>query len=513
MVDTGLALGVTVLTLAAFTALGVWFSRGHVRSVEDFVSARDSAGGGTLTATLIASSMGAWILLSPAEVGTSLGLTAVVGYGIGSAVPMALYAVLGPRIRTLMPAGHSLTEYAHARYGPFMHGYVLLVSASYMFIFLAAELTGITTALGLVADVPRWATAGLVGAFVLVYTAYGGLRASIVTDTVQTLLILPLLVVGFAGAVLALGGTGQIHEQVLAANPALLDPGFGTGLAAGFTFVLAILGAEMLNQAWWQRIFAASDGATLRRSFAVTAVAVVPMVVAAGLFGLVATGLGLVGEGQASVAFFLVVDAAFPEWITLSVVVLATLLVMSTTDTLFNALSSLVTADLPRLLDDPDRRTLTLGARLLTVAVALGSVYVALAARSVLALFLLADLLAAATFVPLLAGLYSRRVTELGVLAAAVVGLAVGAAFFPDTNAALAGLLGAARLPAPSLLYAFVGAVACSAGLTALAAGIGAARGRSYEFDRLERDVTRLGDAPAATDGGRDDTEPEVSDR
>jgi len=72
-----------------------------------------------------------------------------------------------------------------------MYVFVLVVSLFYMFIFLSAELTGITSALQLIAGVPRWQTATLIGGFVLVYTGYGGLRASIFTDTLQTLLILP----------------------------------------------------------------------------------------------------------------------------------------------------------------------------------------------------------------------------------------------------------------------------------------------------------------------------------
>jgi SSS family solute:Na+ symporter len=67
MVGTVLTLGVTVITLATFTLLGLWYSHGRIDSIEDLITARGTAGSGTLTATLIASSMGAWILLSVAS--------------------------------------------------------------------------------------------------------------------------------------------------------------------------------------------------------------------------------------------------------------------------------------------------------------------------------------------------------------------------------------------------------------------------------------------------------------
>ncbi|WP_435196240.1 sodium:solute symporter family transporter [Natronomonas sp. EA1] len=480
MVTTTTALAATVLTLAAFAALGVAYSRGRVGDIESFLTARDTAGAGTLTATLIASSMGAWILFAPAEAGAAFGgLAAVLGYALGSAIPLLAYAHLGPRIRQLIPEGHSLTEYARARYGRAMHAYVLCVSVAYMFVFLAAELTGITGALALVAGVPAWQTAALVGGFVLLYTGYGGLTASMVTDTAQTLVLLPLLAVGFAGGILALGGPSEVHAAVAASNPQLLSPGFLPGVTFGVYVAVAILGAEMLNQAWWQRIYAAQDDATLTRAFRVAAVAVVPMVLLAGLFGVAAAGLGVVGEGEASIAFFLLVSEAFPEWVVLAVVLVAVLLVASTADTLFNAISSLVTADLSRLLDSPSDATLTRSARALTAVVALAAAFVGAQGYSVLAVFLTADLLAAATFVPLLAGLYTPRLTGTGALASALAGLLAGVALFPLTPVAL---------PLPrSFFNAFLAAAGVSALLTVVATRLSTAR-----FD-----TARLADAGA----------------
>lgn len=502
MVSTVLALALTVGTLVVFAALGTWYSRGRIESIEDFITARGSAGSGTLTATLIASSMGAWILLSPAQAGAAFGgLTAVVGYAAGSALALAAYALVGPRIRELMPEGHSLTEYALARYGKAMYVYVLVVSVLYMFIFLAAELTGIAVALSLIGGVPRWLTASLVGLFVLAYTAYGGLTASIFTDAVQTLLILPLLVVGFAGAVFALGGTGEIYHSIVTMNPQLLSVGFVPGLTFGIYVVLAVVGAAMLNQAWWQRVYAARDERTLQRSFLLAAVAVFPMVLLSGLFGLAAVGLGLVdGPADASVAFFLVVKTAFPEWAALAVVLLALLLVTSSADTLFNAIASVVTADLPRILENPSERTLTAGARLLTVVVAVCAVFVATQAQSVLALFLTADLLAAATFVPLLSGLYSERIGQAGAFGASLLGLVSGSIAFPGFRAPLSALGLDGILPEPSYFVAFIAAVVVSGGVTVLAASTGG----EFDLDSLSRTIRRF-DEPGPepeTDGG-----------
>jgi Na+/proline symporter len=506
VVTTTLALGLTVLVLVGFTAVGLWHARGRVDSAEDLVTARDSVGGGRMTATLVASVMGVWILLAAPEAGAGFGVAAVAGYAVGEAVPMLVYARVGPRVRELLPAGHSLTEYAHARYGRAMYGFVVLVSALYMFVFVAAELTGIAGALSLVAGVPQWQTAVLVGGFVLLYTGYGGLRASIFTDTVQALFVFPLLVVAVAGTVLALGGPAAVYEGVAAADPTLLDPGFLPGLQFGLALSFAILGAELVNQTWWQRIYAGADADTVGRGFRTAALANGLVVFLAALLGVVAVGhadvvTDVTSAGyNADVAFFLLLGGAFPEWVVVAAVLLALVLVMSSVDSLFSALASLVTADLPRLLDDPGDRTLRLGARALTVVVAVAAVYVSLRARSVLRLFFLADLLGAAVAVPLVYGLYSRRLSGAGALASSLAGLAVGLAYFPDLRGYITAVpvVGPA-LPAADPLYltSFAGATLVSAVLSVLAARLSSTE---VDLDALSREVRRLDDP--ATDGG-----------
>jgi Na+/proline symporter len=384
-----------------------------------------------------------------------------------------------------------------------MYVYVLLVSVAYMFVFLAAEMAGITGALALVAGVPLWQTAAVIGGFVLAYTAYGGLQASIFTDTVQTLVLLPLLGVGFGAAIHSLGGPGTVHETVVSIDPALLDPGFVPGLRFGLYVVVAILGAEMLNQAWWQRIYAGSSSAEVRRSFLLAAVAVLPMVVTAGLFGLAATGLDeLVTSGteyNADIAFFLVVNASFSDPVTLAVVLIAALLVVSTADTLFNAIASVATADLRRLLANPDDGTLTFAARALTVVVALAATLVGAQGYSVLQIFLTADLLATATFVPLLYGLYSARPSGPGMLVASVAGLLVGGALFPPAAGVLADLGVAEPLPGPSFFRSFLSALVVSGVLAVVLARVSPAE---FDLDRLDSEISLL-DEPVADGGER----------
>jgi len=182
-----------VLFAAAFALAGMAYARRQRDDLEQFIVARGSQGSIATTATLMASALGAWILFSPPQAATWGGIAAVVGYALGSMSPRLAMMPLGQRMRELIPRGHSLNEFVIARYGKTTYVLTLVIMLFYMFIAMTAEITAMALLITLVAPVPLWLTAAIVMGFTLLYTAYGGLRASIFTDKVQIVLIVPLL--------------------------------------------------------------------------------------------------------------------------------------------------------------------------------------------------------------------------------------------------------------------------------------------------------------------------------
>jgi Na+/proline symporter len=136
---------------------------------------------------------------------------------------------------------------------------------------------------------------------------------------------------------------------------------------------------------------------------------------------------------------------------------------------------------------------------LLTAVVAIAAAWVGAQGYSVLALFLTADLLAAATFLPLLAGLYTGRLTGRGALSASLAGLLVGLAFFPTLRGLVGTVVPTSLLPGTSFFYAFFGAAIVSGGLAVLASQV---TGSRYDLGRLGREIGRLDERDPATDGG-----------
>src|SRR5699024_5527879 len=99
----------------------------------------------------------------------------------------------------------------------------LLITLFYLVITITAEITAIAKLVTTLAPIPLWLTAGIVLGCTLLYTSWGGLRASIFTDKIQIVIILPLL----AGLILlgwqASGGWLEIQHRLEVTRPELLS--------------------------------------------------------------------------------------------------------------------------------------------------------------------------------------------------------------------------------------------------------------------------------------------------
>jgi len=423
------------VTLLSFVGLGYVYSAGRMESVEDFLSARGTTTVPLGIATFIAYAAGSGMLFAPPETGYLFGAPAIIGYGVALAAPFLLYISVAPKIQERMPNGHSVVEYARFRYGEPMYLLVLVVALFYMFILMTANLTGIALGLEAISGVPLWVTLMLVGSAVMLYTVQGGLVASIFTDLVQTLLLIPLFVIAAAFAVYQFGGFGSMFTQLQSGAPELMSLTNPTGLRFAVYIIIALMGAEMLNQSLWQRAHSGQDSRTLKISFIGAGIAVIPLTILAGAYGIFASGLPGIDAASPSAAIPALVQSVFGPVMQLVFVVLALLIIASTLDNALSAIVSILSVDIvPRL--DPDRTgdDLLRVARIITVVIAIVGIGISLTRPSVLFLLLRADLLAAATVGPVLIGLYTARLGGIAAFVGAALGIAAGIPWFLEAN-------------------------------------------------------------------------------
>ncbi|PZU96916.1 MAG: Na+/proline symporter [Leptolyngbya sp.] len=484
------AIAVILITAASFTLLGLLKASRHTISLEDYMVSRNRVGTGMALATIVASAMGAWILFSPPEVGATSGIAGIVGYCIGQATPAALFAFMGTRMRFLMPKGHSLNEYVLHRFGQAMYRLTLGIVVFYMFVYVVAELTAIAKAVELMAGVPLWLTALLVISAVFVYTIVGGLEATIFTDAIQFAVIVPLLLLSFGIAVFALGGWDNAVAPVTQTAPELLTLANGPGIKFGATLVIAVVAAEMFNQTNWQRIYACKTDQVVRRSFLGSFLLILPMLLIAGLLGILAMHFGFNDDR----AFFSLIQALeLPGWVTIAVLVLVLALVMSTLSSLLNGISSLFTTDLLRLFPQQSASGILRITRLLTLGLGLPAVLIASQGYNVLYLFLLADLVCSGALFPVLFGLYSRRLTGAMAFWSAVVAIAAGALFFPRPDfSPWNGLPFAGDLLVSFAAPIVVSIVLCLGWIQLKAQG---GKTEAFDFGILSRDIRAYGES------------------
>lgn len=386
----------TIVAMAAALLLFAWLgvrARFTNGGLDDYVTARNSQGARTLGLSFLASGMGGWILFAPPEVGALVGPVALAGYAIGSALPFVVFAFCGPAIRRSLPRGRSIGEFAEACYGQTVRRYVALVSVLYMVCFLMAELTAIGSITSLLSSVNGSIAIIGVAVTTLIYTAWGGLRASLETDRWQALLLIALLaVVGFMALkrLPAMDTAGKLTPVPVA-----------SALSVALTLILAVTAGNLFHQGYWQRVWSARDDDSLARGAMFGGGITVLVVAVVGGLGIMASLSGI-DLNDPPVPFFALLTGA-PAWLTIPALILALTLVASSVDTLQNAIASLAVTE---------KRGLTLtSARWITVVLMVPVVFVALQGNSVLRLFLIADLLCATAVVPVLMGLWSRMTT------------------------------------------------------------------------------------------------------
>ena len=197
IISSSSSLILIIIVSLVFIIFGVVYSKKY-QGLENYLVANRSVGVFSLTTSLVASALGAWILFGPASAATWGGIGAVIGYALGTAFPLFILVFLGKKFRKLYPKGKTLIEVVRLRFGKKLFKLILFLTIFYMFIFLIAEVTAVSILVNYISGTTLWITALIVIASSLIYTLYGGLRASIFTDNIQFIVILILLIIAFS---------------------------------------------------------------------------------------------------------------------------------------------------------------------------------------------------------------------------------------------------------------------------------------------------------------------------
>ena len=427
---------ITLFISSAFVIIGIIYSKKY-QGLQNYLVANRSVGTFSLTTSLVASALGAWILFGPASAATWGGIGAVIGYSLGTAFPFFVLIYLGQIFRNRYPKARSLIEVIRLRFGSKLFKLILFLSIFYMTIFLIAEVTAVSILINYISGTDLWITAFIVILSSLLYTLYGGLRASIFTDNIQFIFFILLLVISFS--FLITFNTNNFNMEFIKLNkPNLISFDYLPNFTAGLTFFIAVAATNLFHQGNWQRVYAAKNNKVLRNSLILSFLIIIPVVFIMGFTGLIAV----------SEKSNLVPDLAFfslllkENAITLSIIVifLAISLTVSSIDTLINAISSLIIIDGNKIIKY--RGDYIKLSKQIIILISLISFYIASKGLSILYLFLLADLFCCAAVLSIFYSFYSKSLTEKTAYVSIITGLIGGILLFPSPDFSKSILVG-----------------------------------------------------------------------
>ena len=408
-----------------FIFLGIIYSNKY-KGINNYLVANRSIGTFSLTTSLVASALGAWILFGPASAATWGGIGAVIGYALGTAFPLFILIYLGEKFRKKYSKGKTLIEILRIRFGKKLFKLILFLSVFYMTIFLIAELTAISILIKYISGTDLWITALIVIVSSLSYTLHGGLRASIFTDNIQFIIIGLLLLIGFS--YLIQFNSNEFNFNFIKLNkPNLIDPGYLPNITAGLTFFIAVAATNLFHQGNWQRVYAARDNKVLKKSLVISFLIIIPIVFLMGFSGLVAVSSD--SEVISDLAFFSLILKEQNLFLSIIIIILGISLTISSIDTLINAISSLIIVDGNKLLNvKGDYFKLS---KYIIILLSIITFYVASKGLSILYLFLLADLFCCAAVLTVFISFYNNSINEKSAYISIIIGLFVGLLFFP----------------------------------------------------------------------------------
>ena len=448
-----MSLHLTVLLVyaAILMVVGLWIGR-RVRSSADFFVASRRLGPSLLFSTMLAANIGAGSTVAAAGLGYANGLSAwwwVGSAGLGSIV-LALW--IGPRIRRIAAEQdlRTLGDYLEYRFGEQVRATITILLWMGTLCILAAQIIGIGWILNVVIGLPPWMGCVIGGGVVIVYFTAGGLLTAAWVNAVQLVVLLAGFIVALPLAVTATGGWSDIYEATRTVD-AYWNVWQGGG--SGWFYLVMLGPAFIISPGLLQKTYGARDDRTVRLGIGLNAAVLLVFAALPPLLGMIARSVEPGLDNPELALPTLLMDVLPPAVGALGLAALFSAEVSSSDAILFMLATSL-SQDLYRRYVDPeasDGQLLTVARRAAIAGGILGTGLAIIAASIASVLQLFYTLLTVSLFVPVLGGLYTRRIgphEAMGAIAGgvgtfvAVQVLAAGERVLGMTPA-MVGLLGA----------------------------------------------------------------------
>ena len=403
--------------------IGLWLGR-RVSSANDFFVAGRKLGPTLIFSTMLAANIGAGSTVAAAGLGYSDGLSAWWWVGSAAIGSVVLAFWVGPRIRKLAERHQfqTLGDYLDFRFG---HGVRTTVTVLMWFgtvSLLAVQLIGIGFVLNVITGLERWVGSIIGGIVVIIYFSAGGLFASAWINLIQLVILLLGFIIALPLALTTAGGFGQIYESTHHIDE-FWNPLQGGN--SGWFYLISPGLAFIVSPGLIQKVYAARDDRTVRLGVALNGLVLLLFASIPMLFGVIAraTYPSLPDPGLALPS--LLIDSVPPIVGALGLAALFSAEVSSSDAILFMLATSLAKDLYGRFINPnaSDQEILSVARKAAIIGGIFGTGLAILAVSMISLLSIFYSLLVVSLFIPILIGLYTRRLGTTEAYASIITGV------------------------------------------------------------------------------------------
>ena len=411
--------------IAILLGIGLYFSRRQRSETDFWLAGREL---GPISIGLAAAS--AWTTASALLLATGLFLL----YGIGSIwiwvfpniAGLAIIAAISGRIKNI-PA-LTQPELMEIRYDPMIRAPVAVAVTIMMILFSVTDFIGFKMVLGTFFGIEPIFAIAIMAVSVALYVGVGGFRAVVWTDMIQYILL-----AGLAAyvAYMALGLSANEGVSLIAASSMLgadwWDIFSMGGILGALVFIVALVPGWVAEQDPWQKVWAARDDRSAKRGLLLGATL---LVLIYSFCLLAAIGLSVIyprpgNEMEAEMLYLRIISDNVPGWLLGLLTIGFAAASMSCTDTFATSGASCLSRDLVQrhLWPTATVKEMLILNRILIVIMVFISALIALNVDSIMDAVIIATVIGTTSyFFPIIGGLYWKRATKWGAMAALVAG-------------------------------------------------------------------------------------------
>ncbi|GIL80103.1 hypothetical protein Vretimale_12924 [Volvox reticuliferus] len=258
----------------------IWFERRYgntSKDSENFSTAGRSIKAGLTACDIVAKWTWAATLLQSSNVAFKFGISGPFWYAAGATVQVLLFAILAVEIKRKAPTIHTFLEIIRCRWGTTAHVIFTVYGFLTNIIVTAMLILGGAAVMEALSGVSVYAASFLIPAGVVIYTAVGGLKGTVVAEWLNVCIIYLALLI-FMFQVYAthkdLGSIAKVYQSlrtVEVAHPVADNMGGSyvtmfskSGIIFGIINIIGNFGTVFVDQSYWQGAIAAKPSATYR---------------------------------------------------------------------------------------------------------------------------------------------------------------------------------------------------------------------------------------------------------